>query len=69
MQICGGEQRPPAAPVCRGWRAYSFTGQRPLREEDDLVPHPRIAFPGVSFDGGVGVLCRAARQKPSSRPL
>ena len=28
-----------------------------------------FAFPGVSFDGGVGVLCRAARQQPSSRPL
>ena len=27
-----------------------------------------FAFPGVSFDGGVGVLCRAARQQPSSRP-
>jgi hypothetical protein len=28
-----------------------------------------FAFPGVSFDGGVGVLCRAARQQSSSRAL
>jgi RimJ/RimL family protein N-acetyltransferase len=28
-----------------------------------------FAFPGVCFDGGVGVLCRAARQEPSSRAL
>jgi ribosomal protein S18 acetylase RimI-like enzyme len=27
-----------------------------------------FAFPGVSFDGGVGVLCRAARQQPAVRP-
>jgi hypothetical protein len=24
-----------------------------------------FVFPGVCFDGGVGVLCRAARQQPS----
>jgi hypothetical protein len=44
----------------------------------EVVLHARLgfvevsrdfAFPGVRFDGGVGVLCRAARQQPSSRGL